>query len=173
MNIFVLDTHPKIAAEYHCDKHVVKMVTESAQILSSAHSYYGSAVKNQYKDTHYNNPCIVWARSNDKNYLWLWCLFYWLSIEYEKRYKRVHKTANDLLRPLLSTPKGMPVASSTTPFYLAMPEIYRSIDSVESYRRYYIAEKYRFARWAYTPSPPWWPDLSDLSIFYALNRKEL
>lgn len=37
MNIFVLDYNPKFAAEYHCDKHVVKMILESAQILSSIH----------------------------------------------------------------------------------------------------------------------------------------
>lgn len=35
MNIFVLDYNPQKAALYHCDKHVVKMILESAQILSS------------------------------------------------------------------------------------------------------------------------------------------
>lgn len=37
MNIFVLDQHPRIAAEMHCDKHVVKMILEYAQLLSAAH----------------------------------------------------------------------------------------------------------------------------------------
>lgn len=37
MNIFYLERDPKIAAEFHCDKHVVKMIVESAQMLSSAH----------------------------------------------------------------------------------------------------------------------------------------
>ena len=37
MNIFVLDYNPQVAAEYHCDKHVVKMILESAQILCAVH----------------------------------------------------------------------------------------------------------------------------------------
>ena len=37
MNIFVLDRDPELAAKYHCDKHVVKMVLESAQMMCAAH----------------------------------------------------------------------------------------------------------------------------------------
>ena len=37
MNIFVLDEDPTIAAQMQCDKHVVKMIVESAQMLSTAH----------------------------------------------------------------------------------------------------------------------------------------
>lgn len=37
MNIFYLDKDPIIAAQQHCDKHVVKMIVEYAQMLSTAH----------------------------------------------------------------------------------------------------------------------------------------
>ena len=37
MNIFILDTDPIVAAQLQCDKHVVKMIVESAQMLSTAH----------------------------------------------------------------------------------------------------------------------------------------
>ena len=37
MNIFYLDRDPVIAAQMMCDKHVVKMILESAQMLSTAH----------------------------------------------------------------------------------------------------------------------------------------
>ena len=37
MNIFYLDKDPVKAAEYSCDKHVVKMILESAQMLCTAH----------------------------------------------------------------------------------------------------------------------------------------
>ena len=37
MNIFVLDNDPDTAARMMCDKHVVKMIVESAQMLSTAH----------------------------------------------------------------------------------------------------------------------------------------
>ena len=36
MNIFVTDVCPEISARTQCDKHVVKMVLESAQMLSTA-----------------------------------------------------------------------------------------------------------------------------------------
>jgi hypothetical protein len=37
MNIFYLDRHPKTCAEMHLDKHVVKMIIEYAQLMSTAH----------------------------------------------------------------------------------------------------------------------------------------
>ena len=39
MNIFVLDEDPRVSAEMVCDKHVVKMIIESAQMLSTVHRY--------------------------------------------------------------------------------------------------------------------------------------
>ena len=37
MNIFFLDTDVKKCAEYHVDKHVVKMILETCQLLYTAH----------------------------------------------------------------------------------------------------------------------------------------
>ena len=37
MNIFVLHLQQKLAAQYHCDKHVVKMLLETVQLLYTAH----------------------------------------------------------------------------------------------------------------------------------------
>lgn len=37
MNIFWLDNDPATNARYHCDKHIVKMIVEYAQLLSTAH----------------------------------------------------------------------------------------------------------------------------------------
>jgi hypothetical protein len=37
MNIFVLDQNPFVAARYHCDRHVCKMILEYAQMMSTAH----------------------------------------------------------------------------------------------------------------------------------------
>ena len=37
MNLFVLHTNPKKAAEAHGDKHVVKMILEACQMLYTAH----------------------------------------------------------------------------------------------------------------------------------------
>ena len=56
MNIFVLSKNPQIAAHLHCDKHVVKMILETAQLLYSAHP----VIPGGYKRTHVNHPCAVW-----------------------------------------------------------------------------------------------------------------
>ena len=37
MNLFYLHKNPKVSATLHCDKHVVKMIIEYAQMLSTAH----------------------------------------------------------------------------------------------------------------------------------------
>ena len=37
MNLFYLDTRPEKCATLHCDKHVVKMIIEYAQLMSTAH----------------------------------------------------------------------------------------------------------------------------------------
>ena len=42
MNIFVLDQDPSIAAQYNCDKHIVKMVLELFQQLGSAVIRHGA-----------------------------------------------------------------------------------------------------------------------------------
>lgn len=70
MNIFVLDYTPQKAAEYHCDKHVVKMILESAQILCAVHHKNGDS-NVPYKLTHKNHPCTIWAGESRSNYLWL------------------------------------------------------------------------------------------------------
>lgn len=54
MNIFVLSTNPVECASFHNDKHVVKMIVEYAQLLSSVHRVYGYDVG--YKLTHKTIP---------------------------------------------------------------------------------------------------------------------
>lgn len=156
MNIFVLDYHPKIAAQYHCDKHVVKMILESAQMLCTAHAHFNSIVDNAYKPTHVNHPCNIWTRECDKNYLWLWSLFYWLNKEYAFRYSKVHATGRKLLRNLMAIPDRIPITETVTDFVLAMPDEYKSSDVVASYRAYYKGEKAAIAKWQYSQVPNWW-----------------
>ena len=76
MNIFYLDHDPRIAAKYHCDKHVVKMILESAQMLATAHRVVD---KNDddilYREAYKNHPSTKWVRSNLYHYTWLWSLF--------------------------------------------------------------------------------------------------
>ena len=71
MNIFILDEDPKKCAEYHNDKHVVKMILESAQLLCGVHHMVESGLDVPYGLSHKNHPCSIWARECIENYVWL------------------------------------------------------------------------------------------------------
>ena len=60
MNVFFLDRNPKLAAEYHLDKHVVKMIQEYAQLLSTAHRLLDGEMKSAVlQPAVYRNLCTM------------------------------------------------------------------------------------------------------------------
>lgn len=155
MNIFVLDSDPAKAATYHCDKHVVKMIVESAQMLCTAHHVLDSVIDKSllYRKTHVNHPCSVWCRQSKSNYDWLYRLFISLCDEYTKRYNKVHKTYIKFKDVLLNNP--VKYDEGLTKFALAMPDHYKLDSAIKSYRLYYIKEKYKIAKWK-TKKPDWY-----------------
>ncbi len=52
--------------------------------------------------------------------------------------------------------------SSLTPFAQAMPDQYRCEDAVVAYRKYYLGEKARFAKWKHTNAPSWFTEKNPL-----------
>ncbi len=160
MNIFVLDTDPKHAAIYHCDKHVPKMIVETAQMMCTAHRIQDvnkTHSKRLYKATHINHPCTRWVRENTANYDWTVQLLGYLLIEYTKRFKKTHKTYN-IYAKIFSPPNNMQKSYERTPFVQCMPNEYKLVDTTLAYRAYYIVEKARFAKWERgTEQPYWWP----------------
>lgn len=188
MNIFVLDANPITAANDHCDKHVVKMILESAQMLSAAHwmawqkilkppDLKGRGALQQWladnvpqehqppwKMTHANHPCTQWTQRAWGNYRWLSLHGQALCLEYTRRYSREHKS-HDVHRwlykhvpPHFETLTYNPL--DTTPFALAMPDDCKvEGDAVQSYRNYYIKNKSRMAKWAHSKTPSWWPEV--------------
>lgn len=134
MNIFVLDKDPVVAAQSQCDRHVVKMILESAQILSTVMRTKGFEVG--YKATHQRHPCTLWAGKTWANYEWLYEHFLALGEEYTHRYGKVHKSMGlaDALKPPAHNDK-------MTEFALAMPDECKTNDPVESYRKYYRHKK--------------------------------
>jgi putative FmdB family regulatory protein len=140
MNIFVLDLDPVAAAQYHLDVHVVKMILELGQMLSTAHRILDNIPPEQdilYKKTHFNHPCAKWVRENSANYFWAFDHFLALGEEYTFRYNKTHKSINDLRKRLAVLPKSISISSAKTKFALAMPEEYKSDNPVDSYRKYY------------------------------------
>lgn len=146
MNIFFLDENPAKAAEYHCDKHVVKMILETAQIISTVYARYGKHNDKLLKPCFQNHPCTRWAGNSRQNLQWLVCLGIELNTQYMKRYGREHKYFKMFL--LLGTLKHefIPDEGFTRPA-LAMPDDSKTFDAVESYRLYYMNHKRHIANW--------------------------
>jgi len=154
VNIFVLASDPLMAARYHCDKHVVKMCLEYAQILSTVAARYDVKNDDLYRPTHDRHPCTLWAGDSLMNASWLRRLLFHLGHEYELRYGRTHASVSVGLWAFQRVAKRLPVRDQTK-FVQAMPDEYRRPNAVSAYRAYYLGEKRRFAEWR-RGAPKWW-----------------
>lgn len=150
MNLFYLDYDHNINAFYHCDKHVVKMILESCQLLSTAHHLCGSV--GPYKLTHKNHPTAIWVRESVENYMWTYEYFVSLMHEYTFRYGKKHKCG--MYQDRLSIVPEIPNRGLTN-FALAMPDYCKLDDPVLSYRNYYNKEKRHLFRWTKRETPYW------------------
>jgi hypothetical protein len=139
MNIFYIDTCPVKAAQMQCDKHVVKMVLESAQMLCTAHHEFGNHDV-PYKVAHRNHPSTIWARSGLKQYVWLFRHFMALSDEYTERYGREHLTWQKCAYALFEPPMGIPDIEWTDPPQ-CMPDECKRETSLAGYTEYYFNYK--------------------------------
>ena len=158
MNVFFFDYSTEKCAEYHNDKHCVKMILEYAQLLSTAHRVLDGddSISVVYKATHKNHPSAIWARDNSSNYQWLYRLFVNLSHEYTYRYDKVHLSYKKLKDILRYNPANITQGEFTEPTP-AMPNHCKiEGDSLSSYRKYYIEEKSHIAVWKNRPIPSWY-----------------
>ena len=150
MNIFYLDSDPVKAAQVQYNKHVVKMILESAQMLCTAHHHYTELLSQDdsyipYKKAHYNHPSTIWCRENSEQYLWLYNHMIALGNEYTKRYNKIHLTITKCADILQATPAGIPLGTFKEPPQ-CMPEQYKVAGcSVTAYWNYYEQEKHTVA----------------------------
>jgi hypothetical protein len=181
MNIFYLDKDPIKAAQLSCDKHVVKMIVESAQMLSTAHRMIdgkeyidktktgrkikrwkhpnSNMEKTLYKACHTGHPSTVWVMQSAYNYHWLYKHMMALNTEFKMRYGHIldHKTVQLLEGALMYQPKNISLNTIATDPPPAMPDYCKVPgDSVASYKKYYIYEKQRFATWKSPSTVPAW-----------------
>jgi len=153
MNIFALDNSPVNSAVWQHDKHVVKMLLETAQMLSTnarlvpewleVCDEYG-VTDRLYKPAYVNHPCTVWARQTLGNFRWLVLHGAALFKEYDYRFGGMHKSFSSVIRPLreLAWNRFTYGDESMTAFVTAMPDKYKVAgNAVQSYRNYYVAEK--------------------------------
>lgn len=180
MNIFILSKNPTEAAQLQCDKHVVKMIVESAQMLSTAHRMLDGTEQRRpsksgkrmskywelpddreqilYKAVHMGHPCTVWTMQSHMNYAWHYSHFVALCDEYTHRYDKVHSTDTKLRQILSHMPTNIPL-TGMTPFALAMgvaPHCINKNDPVGSYREFYQTKQDRFKMvWSKRKTPDW------------------
>jgi hypothetical protein len=156
------------------DKHVVKMILESAQLLSTAHRVLDGQpaiiIKNNkkkkvytiqdqrdyiiYQPTHINHPSAIWTRTSIENYNWLVEHFFALCAEYTHRYGKVHKTFEKGY--LLQSPPMNLREYNMTEMPRCMPDEYKDSNSViNSYRNYYKYGKKDLHKYT-KREPPYW-----------------
>ena len=134
-----------------CDKHVVKMVLETAQMLCTAARAKGGWAP--YGATHTKHPCTLWAQRSQENWSWLVEHGKALCAEYTRRYNKHHKS-----EPVIRYCGELDLQfdrRERTPFAQAMPDQYKNECAVTAYRAYYMGEKAGFATWK-TQTPDWW-----------------
>lgn len=180
MNIFYLHNDPVTCAQLHTDKHVVKMILEYAQLLSTAHRILdghgvieltanGRRIKRWkleseldkvlYKSTHSNHPSAIWARQSIANYRWLALMLRALCREYTYRYGKTHKVEREglMLTLLSNVPYNIPRTNNFTEPTPAMPDEYKvQNDSIKSYINYYVGAKKHLASWKNRNIPSWY-----------------
>ena len=156
MNIFYLHRDPVKAATVQYNKHVVKMILETAQLLCGVH-HTTDQVTDQipYKLSHKNHPCAIWSRESLSNYLYLCDFGLELCKEYTYRYGKIHACAR-LKDVLANVPKNISIGSFTPPTPAMPDECKIANNSLASYHKYYIEKKVRFAKWTNREEPLWY-----------------
>jgi hypothetical protein len=159
------------------DRHVVKMILETAQLLSTAHrvidgvEYVGQSQSGRkakrwklsgnadaimYAATHINHPSAVWVRENSANYVWLYDHLLALGREYTYRYGRTHLTIDKLKDILKEAPEQIAESKVMTKMPSCMDKQYIvSLDPIVNYRNYYNYGKTDLLRWTERDPPSW------------------
>ena len=170
MNIFLLADHPVDAAQMQCNKHVVKMPTENAQILCSV--FWQHNIPAPYKLTHNNHPCNIFARRSSANFDWVVTHGLALCYEYTYRYQKVRKSqaviewcqANKrLLSFSESDLTAFPIAIAEDKICRKHPD-FNSADAVHKYRLFYIYDK-PFAKWTKREAPMWFSGHNKMKFY--------
>ena len=153
MNIFVLDRDIRKCAEYHGNRHCIKMILETAQLLSTAIKLKDQSVEGLYGISHHNHPCSVWTRKSKQNFMWLAELGMALGEEYTHRYYKTHKSTEVICRAYEYADLFPDIG--LTPFAQAMPNEFKHDDAVIAYRNYYRTAKKHLLQYKNRDIPKW------------------
>ena len=166
MNIFFLSLDPSEIASMSCDQHVVKIQLEICQMLYTAWHFSNEDTyvaehapptkdgsRRGYRPAHPKHPMTMWVASSLDNYMYACTIGIALTLEYTRRYGKVHTCARHLMWLWDHHPSHFEKRHSETAYYSeegipeCMPEQYRGSSIVDAYQLYYMVEKMSFARY--------------------------
>lgn len=163
MNLFILSDNKELSAIYHTDKHIVKMPTETAQMLSFA--YHLPTLWNKdkpdfimaFSKTHNLHPCSIWMQKSLSN--WNYTAEFGLELykEYQHRFNKPdkHQRARKIFEFALSNPPQI-ADIGLTKFAEAMPEESKIHPCpILNYRNYYRVWKNHIFKWSKRDTPDW------------------
>lgn len=157
MNIFYLHENPVLAARAQCDKHIVKMTLETAQLICTAHHVLGTdPIYIPYRATHKNHPSAVWVRESIQHYHWTVIHFKALDKEYRYRYHKIHLAWSKCKALAMFDPPSIPSVPFVPPPQCMPSELHREpSETVEAYRHYYSTSKAKILVYAHSERPEW------------------
>ena len=144
MNIFFLHKDPSRAARMQCDKHVVKMVLETTQMLSTAARRQGHDVG--YQSAYPKHPMTIWVGDTRDNFCWTLQHAIELSKEYTVRYSKLH-ASQKVIDNIHEYYPNISFDNITEPPQ-CMPDEFKCDDYVDAYNKYYKA---KLASWKHPP----------------------
>lgn len=169
MNRFIIDHHPGAIAKQLCDKHIVKMPTEEAQMLCTTIRQYAPDYADEhelYKTAHPKHPCTIWAGKTRANFMFAYELYEAMLNEYKHRFMRDHGAGNPSTTNPLASSEHIRYASrfipegSLTPHPECFGEHTHLVTKqpwpVDSYRQYYIVDKMDIALYNNGRDMPMW-----------------
>ena len=155
-----MDKNIEKNAQFHCDKHVVKMGSELGQMISTAyHVLQPNNVPHwcYAKAAYRNHPCSIWVRESSANFLYACKLGLAIYNEYQFRYNKPNNFIK--LKNLLDNSIKHPIKSTLntlTPFAQAMPSEFRMKNhAITAYRTYYASKKRHLFSWKRREVPYW------------------
>lgn len=171
MNIFYLSECPIQSAKFLIDRHVNKMISESAQMLANCYSkrelvFAPKTQKNEVrKHSYFNHPCSIWVRESIANFNWL--VYHAIAMSHEKVYRtnKGHFSYDFILWCLENKPQ-LPNSELTSPaqaFEKNYPHLIDKTNPVQAYRNFYIEDKrfdkagHRMDFWTKRNRPDWFP----------------
>ena len=166
MNIFVFNECPVENARQYCNRHLVKMITEHVQMMTTvcaeAEPLKFEAIPPKLRmkpfkegDPHRKHPCTLWLFKSQTNYDYLWALNMFLHEEWRYRYDHPKTKIHEAYRKMLHLPDILIDDVGLTPFAQAMPEKYQQEDVFKAYQEYFMGEKMHIAHWKKREEPEW------------------